>query len=209
MTVAASYSIGTADLDDPRTIVICPDILGVTPAVRALADDLHGATGLPVHAAHLLGSGPFERAREQEAYSRFVDTIGVVELSTRLGLFIDGLDADKIHCVGMSVGATATWLVSASARLSSVHCLYGSRIRDHLDVRPRCPARVIFAEAEPGFDPRTVVTALTGRSNVRAEIRPFRHGFCNSDSPNFVADAYRTVVAEIAEDCRAAGPGRP
>ena len=164
-------------------VILASDIYGVTPAVQSLADNLDRQA---VVLSPWDGVGcPF--ATEQEAYAAFMAGEGIAGYAARIAAAAGQAPA---FLVGFSVGATAIWLHTAGAGChpaSRAVLFYGSRIRNHLDVRPRCRVRAIFAAQEAAFDPQDIAAQLVS-DTVAVHIEPeSTHGFMNPDSPGYDA----------------------
>ena len=121
----------------------------------------------------------------------------------------DGLQAyaDKIAhvakqrpalLIGFSVGATSMWLHASSPQChpqSRARLYYGSRIRDHLHVTPRCAVSLVFAEHEPSFEPAGLMAWLH-QAGVDASIAPnTSHGFMNPSARHHQADLVQAQMA--------------
>lgn len=179
-------------------IIVASDIYGITPAVRSLAESLgrHSVVLAPWD-----GEGcPY--ATEQEAHAAIVAGDGLAGYTARVTAAAGEAPA---FLVGFSVGATAIWLHAAGAGChpdSRAVLFYGSRIRNHLALRPRCRVRAIFAEHEAAFAPKDIVARIASE-NVAVHIEPgASHGFMNPLSPGYDAALERKYV-ELIEDARA------
>jgi len=164
-------------------VIIASDIYGTTPAVQSLAGMLDRQA---VVLSPWDGAGcPF--ATEQQAYAAFMAGEGIAGYAARVTAAVGEGPA---FLVGLSVGATAVWLYTAGAGCypaSRAVLFYGSRIRNHLDVRPRCRVRAIFAAQEAAFDPQDIVAQMVS-DNVAVHIEPgAAHGFMNPLSPGYDA----------------------
>lgn len=182
-------------------MIVASDIYGITPAVTALAGSLDRQAVL---LSPWAGEGcPF--ATEQAAHAAFVAGEGVAGYAARVTAAAgDG----PAFLVGFSAGATAVWLHTAGAGChpdSRAVLFYGSRIRNHLDLRPRCRVRAIFAEIEAAFDPKDIVAQMVSE-NVAVHIEPgAAHGFMNPLSPGYDAvleRKCREIVAQGWIDCK-------
>jgi dienelactone hydrolase len=165
----------------PKRLVIAADIYGVTPALRDLAAELGGEVEL---LSPWEGEGsPY--ATEQASHAAFVAGPGLDAYAERIARAAAG---EPVLLVGFSVGATAAWLFAAGQRCrpdSRLFLFYGSRIRNHVDVRPRCRVEAIFAEREAAFDPHAVAAAIAS-DTVRTVVVPdSAHGFMNARSPGY------------------------
>ena len=102
---------------------------------------------------------------------------------------------ERVYILGYSAGATLAWRCSDDPHCSGVIACYGSRIRDHLDVTPQCPALLLFAEAD-SFDVAAVTGALAHAPSTRVLTYPAAHGFCDPCSPCY--DPLQAQQAETA-----------
>ncbi|MEV6218766.1 dienelactone hydrolase family protein [Nocardia sp. NPDC051833] len=189
------------DSESRSAVVLCHEVFGLTDALGRLAETLCYATGATVYAPHLLLTDPYAPSEETAAYGRFMATLGPTGLSQRLLDYTERrrADHDRIYCLGLSVGATAAWIASADQRFDAVVPVYGSRIRDHTDVRPTCRVHAVFAEHEPSFDPNDLARRLRAIDNVTVEVLRHHHGFCSPDSPHFSQEGLDTIIGIARE----------
>jgi dienelactone hydrolase len=178
--------------EDPghdTAVVVAHEIYGVNDHIEGVARRLR-SFDCDVFTPGFLPSGVAQpREDEAAAYREFMRTTGVATMAKELTHFLEGLRPRyrKVFCVGFSVGATSAWLASGTGVLDGTVCFYGSRIRDHLEIRPTAPCLLVFAEHEPGFSAPEVAERLRGRMNVTIEVYPCHHGFCDPYSPNHSA----------------------
>lgn len=178
-----------------------------------IATDIHGINDQLRHLFHALGdeliflspwdndSAPYNK--EQEAVAAFQADHGLEKYQQKIAQ--QAGDAPAL-LIGFSVGATALWRYIASQHChqqSQAHLYYGSRIRDHQDLIPRCATKVIFAEHEASFKPSDIITNITHPQVACSIIAGTYHGFMNPHSPNFrdelarqELDYLRTLVEE-------------
>ncbi|WP_188826846.1 dienelactone hydrolase family protein [Nocardia camponoti] len=173
--------------DTHSAVVLCHEVFGLTGTIADLAERIAHDTGATVYAPHLLTTGPFRRSEEHTAYTQFMTTMGPSGLAERLLDFtaLHTADHQVVHCLGLSVGATAAWIASGVDQFSAVVPVYGSRIRDHMDVQPYGRAHLVFAEHEPSFSPSELASQLRNIDRVTVEILPHHHGFCSTDAGTY------------------------
>ena len=181
-------------------MLVAADIYGITPALRELVAGLGGDAVL---LSPWEGEGsPY--ATEQASHAAFVAGPGLDAYAGRIALAAAG---EPVFLLGFSVGATAGWLFAAGEHChpdSRLVLFYGSRIRNYLDLRPRCRVEAIFAEREAAFDPQAVAAAIASET-VRTVVVPgSAHGFMNALSPGYDAALaegqlamLRTATAEV------------
>ncbi|MHC1789380.1 dienelactone hydrolase family protein [Solidesulfovibrio sp.] len=188
-------------------MIVAADIYGITPALAALAGSLDRQA---VVLSPWDGEGcPF--ATEAAAHTAFVAGEGVAGYAARVTAAAGDAPA---FLLGFSAGATAVWLHAAGAGChpaSRAVLFYGSRIRNHLALRPRCRVQAIFAEVEAAFDPKTLIAQIVSE-NVTVHIEPgAAHGFMNPLSPGYCADFARKYGEMVRQQyvawMRRHGPG--
>jgi dienelactone hydrolase len=104
--------------------------------------------------------------------------------------------------IGFSVGATSMWLHAGSPRChpqSRAMLYYGSRIRDHLAVKPRCPVSLVFAEHEASFEPASLVAQLQHAGVNASMVANTSHGFMNPGSRHHRADLMPAQLAHLRQ----------
>lgn len=161
-----------------KLLVAC-DIFGDTPELRVTAKTL---------SANFVITSPYPAAQQQfgdeaQAYAAFLAGGGIDSYAQTLAQAIDKHRPDAL--VGFSVGATACWLTLSGQthhQTKSAILFYGSRIREHLQLRPYCPVKLFFAEHEKSCAPRQLVTILRA-AGLEADIcAGSQHGFMNERS---------------------------
>lgn len=161
-------------------LLLATDIFGHTPEVQALARQLGGAARI----ASPYGDERRRFVSEMEAYAAFSAQTDIAGYAELLRARLRERPCDL--ALGFSVGATALWLCLAQPAPwlpKRAMLYYGSRIREHAQLSPLCPTRLIFAEGETAFDPASLVQRLCARG-LQAELLPgSRHGFMNPLSP--------------------------
>lgn len=194
------------------TILILPDIFGHTPALDHLADHLKGhPLNQPGQTAAKGGNtcsppaveildpynGKLSFRREDKAYryfTRHMDIPAYSHLALGRLAVMDG----PVFILGFSVGAAALWHLSGQTGLPPVAGamgFYGSRIRDHADIRPQFDIHLVFPETEPHFDVDLLMSELKKMPQVSCEKTPGGHGFMNAYSNNYSPDLYHRFTA--------------
>ncbi len=179
------------------TVLIATDVFGITPAVHGLARSLGGACRLV---------SPFDETAsafrsEQQAYQAFIAQGGVAGYAAKIrSLMQEGVEHIRF-AIGFSAGASALWLGSTAPEFSLVQRMtlfYGSRIRDYLNLKPRCATHLVFAEREAAFDAAALVAELGSRGH-RAELaKNTSHGFMNPYSGGFCVKSHTRYTEELA-----------
>lgn len=127
---------------------------------------------------------PYDYSQEETAYHNFIENVGFTSAAKTIQNLIVELkdDYNKIFIVGFSVGATVAWLCSELEYLDGIVGYYGSRIRNYIDIQPKCPTMLFFPEEEPSFSVNELVTTLNNK-NIDVHKCNGKHGFSDSYSP--------------------------
>jgi carboxymethylenebutenolidase len=147
-------------------IVLLHAIWGVTPHLRALAEDL-ATSGYEVLVPSLLdGTQPFpEQDLDPSALARRMDMgaaagwgLGCLPIVQSC---IDRMPG-PVFVMGFCFGGTTAWHVAAGCTgVSAVSCFYGGHIRQFLDSRPACPTILHFGRTDETI-PAEDVEAVKG-----------------------------------------------
>lgn len=172
---------------EPRlNIVIAPDIYGVAPlkkmVTNQIAESLHSCEVVDPYS----GKKPCFQI-ESELYQHFIDTCGHDGYLQKVQHKLADIEG-PIVLVGFSAGASAIWRAIGSERYPNVvGCIgfYPGQIRNHLDVTPSCPTKLVFPIEEKHFDIEPVIETLLDRSNVTIEKTKYQHGFMNPKSQGY------------------------
>ena len=165
-----------------KAVILLPEIYGKNRFVEEVEAGLQ-ARGFAVYTPDYYQGRVYDYREAENAYAAFYRQTGldfcreVSKLVNRLSHQYEG-----IYLLGFSVGASLAWRCSENPNCAGVIACYGSRIRDYLEVVPRCPTLLLFAE-EDGFDVPAVVKVLETKPNVTIETYPARHGFLDCHSP--------------------------
>ena len=165
-------------------ILLATDVFGPTPAVASMIRAL-GRSCLVV--------SPFDDPElyfqsEQTAYYAFLAQGGVTRYAEKLRQQLLEHGTSLRIAIGFSAGASALWITSAdeaTRQLQAAVLFYGSRIRDHQQVQPLCPARLIFAENEAAFNASELRAELQQLGHQAELVRGTSHGFMNPYSSGF------------------------
>ncbi|MCG8568131.1 MAG: hypothetical protein MI747_23945 [Desulfobacterales bacterium] len=184
------------------TLIIAPDIFGLTPAVEELAGQLNAHRVIPLDPYGDQG-GYF--TNEATAYAHFTQHVGIGGYARLIYNTLMDHSPDKDApetrvLLGFSAGAAALWTLADNHELGEIsHCMgyYGSQIRNHPSIRPLWPVELIFPEKEDHFDVGFLMAQLTGRKNLELKKEKGKHGFMNPHSPNYDAELARVHIRYI------------
>ena len=183
-------------------ILIATDVFGMTPAVDSLVRALGQACVVvsPFDDKHCYFQS------EQKAYYAFLAQGGVSRYAEKVTDALASHGTDITMTIGFSAGASALWIASekpAAAQLAMAILFYGSRIRDHRQVQPRCPVRLIFAEHEAAFNVKELTHALQNQGHHAQLVANMHHGFMNPYSSGFCVKTQNLFLDELKEMARA------
>jgi dienelactone hydrolase len=172
-------------------IIIATDIHGTSDALRSQWRSL---------GADITWVSPWEgdgcpHPTEEAAVQAFHAQNGLQAHADKIAQTVD---QRPVMLIGFSVGATSLWLYAGSPGChpqSRAMLYYGSRIRDHLKVKPRCPVSLVFAEHEASFEPANLVVQLQ-QAGVEASIIPNTlHGFMSPSARHHQAEQVQAQMA--------------
>lgn len=162
-----------------KTIIIIHEIYGITENLLLLKEKFE-MKGFSVFIPSLYKDN-YRGVNEQDAYNKFFSEAGI-EKGYRI---IDSLIAEnsdsEIYLIGFSVGAAIAWLHSSNTAIKSVIGIYGSRIRDYMDLKPAVDTYLYFCE-EKSFDIKPVINELKNKDKVKITLLNGDHGFYNSSN---------------------------
>lgn len=163
-------------------IVVLHEIYGRNQHILDFCEMLR-LHGYFVTAPNFLGiDQPFDYGQASVAYSYFQKQIGFDQAAAQVRAVVQELreNYERVLLIGFSIGATTAWILSNEAGMcDGVVCMYGSRIRDYLQLEPLCPTLVINPTWEQSFDVRELHLQLQAKHNVLSQLYPGEHGFCD------------------------------
>ncbi len=129
---------------------------------------------------------PFDYAQKEEAYRYFMDHVGFTKGLHRVKKILTDLQDEysKIFIIGFSVGATIAWLCSEKECVAGIVGYYGSRIRDYVNINPKCPVLLFFPHAEKSFNVAKLVSILD-KPKIDVHICGGEHGFTDPHSSKY------------------------
>lgn len=160
-----------------KTIIIIHEIYGITENLILLKEQLE-QRGYSVLLPSLYQDN-YTGNDERTSYDKFYNEAGI-EKGYRI---IDSLIAEnsdsELYLIGFSAGAAIAWLHAGSESVKSIIGIYGTRIRDYLDLVPAAKSYLFFCE-EKSFDIYPVIQKLKKKNNVDVRVISGDHGFYNS-----------------------------
>jgi len=181
-----------------RKIFILHEIYGINNFIKMQANE-YESSNTKVECISLYSENKiFSYKQEQEAYVHFINNVGFdapLKLLTHK-LLEAKKQYDEVVLIGYSVGATLAWRLS-SLPLHRVICVYGSRIRQYLDVIPACPTLIIFPSTESNFNIHEIKEALDQLPTVETKQFIGLHGFMDCYNSNYCHESYLQAHFDI------------
>lgn len=183
-----------------RKIFILHEIYGVNDFIKKQAATYSNASTTVECISLYSENTVFTYKQEQEAYEYFINEVGfdapLKKLSNKL------LEArtnyDEVLLIGFSVGATLAWRLS-TLPLQGIVCVYGSRIRQYLEVIPSCPTLVILPSHEKSFNVLELKKTLDTLSAVHTKQYNGQHGFMDYYNPNYCHGSFSQAQGDILQ----------
>ena len=140
---------------------------------------------------------PFDYSQEVKAYHNFMDNVGFTNgLHKVKNILLDIQDEySKIFIIGFSVGATVAWLCSEEECVDGIVGYYGSRIRDYVNIDPKCPVLLFFPKVEKSFKVDELVSTLD-KPNIYKHICSGEHGFTDPYSSKYNEELAQNTYRE-------------
>lgn len=173
-------------------VCVIHEIYGINQHIEGVCNRI-AEMGYDVVCPDLLDGRPsFSYEQAEEAYQYFINYEGFDASVKRITFLLrqEEKSYQKIILLGYSIGATIAWLCSGNdVKCDGIIGYYGSRIRDYMDVEPKCPALLIFAEEEMFFDPKALQLELNKKEKVEVDLLEGSHGFADPFSEKYSKDS--------------------
>jgi len=169
-------------VEEFMSIILVSDVFGVTPALLAISEKLGECIIVDPYNGQMMA---FQN--EAEAYSFFVETIGLDNYLSRLVALVETIK-QPTRLIGFSVGAAIIWRLSENEDnplIKQATCFYGSQIRNFTEIMPNFAIKLVFPHSEPHFDVEELQRKLTNKDNVETIRVKYLHGFMNYHSSNY------------------------
>jgi len=175
-------------------IIVLHEIYGINRHINTVIETFSVA-GFNVVCPDLIGvSGSFDYEQQEAAYQHFIVNIGFENAVQQIKRLIAEAKVKYKHIflLGYSIGATIAWLCSNENNnmCDGVIGYYGSRIRDYMEITPKCPVLLIFPTQEKSFNVKSFVGSFK-KTNVDVHILGGNHGFADPFSQNYCEPSYQ------------------
>ena len=148
-------------------VIVVHEIYGINQNIKDICRSLK-EYGFDVFCPNLLQKDMvFGYSEEKEAYQNYMEKVGVTAAVLEIESLISSIkdNYQKVFVVGFSIGATVSWLCSGVKGVHGVVGYYGSRIRDFVDITPKCPVLLFFPQEERSLNVDELISSLDKRNN--------------------------------------------
>lgn len=152
--------------------------------------------GFTVYSPNLLNRASFSYQEAEQAYEYYYAHYSEIKNFTFNYIKKISQLHETVYLLGFSVGGTLAWLCSDEMECAGVIACYGSRIRDHLQIMPKCRTLLLFSQ-EPAFSIEKTVRKLEGKQHTAVHLFTAKHGFLDSYSANYNPEAAKAAQQEI------------
>lgn len=173
-------------------IIVLHEIYGINQHIQMVCEKF-SMKGYDIICPNLIElAEPFNYDLQEEAYQHFINNIGFDSAVQQAKQVI--IQAKKqyrnIYLLGYSIGATIAWLCSGEENIcNGIIGYYGSRIRDYMNINPKCPVLLIFPTEEDSFNVEELVNSLEQR-NISVYMLNGKHGFSDPFSKNYCVQSF-------------------
>ncbi|WP_454190928.1 dienelactone hydrolase family protein [Paenibacillus sp. Marseille-Q7038] len=160
-------------------VIILHEIYGVNDHIHFFSEMLI-KEGFDVLVPNLSHRDSFSYEQEEFAYQYFMNEVGFEKSLREVEEIVktNKAEYDQIFIIGFSIGATIAWMCS-EYDINGVIGYYGSRIRNHKEIEPRCPTLLFFADREKSCNVLDLETDLKQKRNTLIKTIEAEHGFMN------------------------------
>lgn len=185
------------DNNSDSVVIVLHEIYGINQHMKMVCNRF-SESGYDIICPNLIGKAqPFSYAAQEEAYQYFMSNLGFESAARHVKQIIIQAKKEYRHVfvIGYSIGATIAWLCSSENDMCDGFIgYYGSRIRDYMDIIPKCPVLLIFASEEKSFDVKELVESLKKR-DIDVHILNGKHGFGDPLSNNYCEYSFKEAAA--------------
>ena len=182
-----------------KVVVVLHEIYGINDHIKIYAKRF-SEFGFDVVCPNLLKNKyVFSYEEERQAYENFM-YLGFEEATRKVTSLIKQLlfEYKEVYIVGFSVGATIAWLCSEIEGIRHIIGYYGSRLRDYLDIEPKCPVTLFYGSSEKSFDVQTLIESLNNK-HIESYVYEGEHGFADASSNKYNALANDKALQKIQQ----------
>jgi dienelactone hydrolase len=180
-------------------VVILHEIYGINDHIH-LFSEMIIKEGFDVLVPNLIQKDSFSYDQEENAYQYFMNEIGFERSLKEVKkiLEVNKEKYDQIFIIGFSIGATIAWMCS-EYEVEGIIGYYGSRIRNHTEIKPKCPVLLFFSNKEKSFNVVNLEQDLKTKNNTLIKIVDAEHGFMNPFYKTYNSKEFKNCVESSIE----------
>ncbi|WP_211748660.1 dienelactone hydrolase family protein [Paenibacillus sp. Marseille-Q4541] len=180
-------------------VIILHEIYGVNDHIQFFSEMIV-KEGFDVLIPNLIHRDSFSYDQEEIAYQYYMNEIGFEKSLREVKEIVkeNKEKYDQILIMGFSIGATIAWMLS-EYEVGGIIGYYGSRIRNHKEIEPKCPVLLFFPNREKSFNVMDVEQELKKKKNTLTKIVEAEHGFMNPFHQNYNFEQFKNCVKSSIE----------
>lgn len=183
-------------LNTNKCLIVLHEIYGINEHINNICEKFK-AEGFDIICPNLLNQEiPFSYAEEEKAYRNYMDNVGFDKAFETVKNIVRAAKKhyQKIFILGFSAGATVAWRCS-ELNVNAIVGYYGSRIRDYVEIIPKCPALLFFPTNEKSFDIEELMSNFSG-STAKFRVCIGAHGFTDPSSLDYDKGLTQSTMEE-------------
>ena len=182
-------------------LILCPEIFGVHPDIRKLADQ-YASSGFEVIAPAF-----FDRVEKdveldyKTGMQKGMEIVGklgwerpVADVGLCARYFTEKLGQKSVGVLGYCWGGSLAWFAACrlpKGRLQAAVCYYGSQIYNNRDEKPTCPGIFHFGEKDGHIKAEQVQALRVAHPELTVYTYDAGHGFASESKADYNAAAAR------------------
>lgn len=183
------------------SLLICTDIFGVTPDLKAWVDNIVFDGDINFLSPY---SAQNDLMDERTAYAQFSECGGIDPYVDKISSCIKQQGPDIV--IGFSAGAASAYkalsLLKNNLVTQRLLGFYPGQIRFFTDLAPTIHCDLFFANSEPHFDSDLVIEALQKHQTVNCKKTKYQHGFMNARSGGYSSEGQTEYTKLVNERLR-------
>lgn len=179
-------------------LAIFTDIWGIDPTLASWANSLPCADQLELLSPYPQGCDTElpHFSDDQHAYSFFTQHGGLDQYTTFARDWM-AQQTDPVMVLGFSAGGAVAYQLACDDRHpKAIFGVYAGQIHRLAQRLVQCPTQLVFSD-EHHFDVPTLVASLGQQALINAEHWRYPHGFANTRSQGFTAQALLKLTAQV------------
>lgn len=183
-------------------VIILHEIYGINDHIYFF-NDVMIKEGFDVLIPNLLHRESFPYDQEDTAYDYFMKEIGFNRSIDEVKEVVNENREkfNRIYIIGFSIGATIAWM-SSEIKVDGIIGYYGSRIRNYVEIEPKCSTLLFFSRHEKSFNVIDLERNLKTKKKTTVEIIDADHGFMNPFYKTYNSKEYKECLEKTIDFLR-------